>query len=216
MTHRTSPAIEPIVTQVHVPAGMLGPEPTAFEVRCFLVACRDGIVVVDVGPPGTIAAIEPALGRIGVGWPEVTDIVLTHAHFDHVGGLAEAFINAPHATLWAGARDVPAIHLEGDPALRPLFDGDRVRDLVVVETPGHTIGHISLLNEELSTMLVGDLVGSVEGSLSLGPAAFTADPVRARVSLERTADMGIDRLLFSHGAEVSDPNGAIRELLRET
>jgi hypothetical protein len=31
----------------------------------------------------------------------------------------------------------------------------------------------------------------------------------------RTADLGLDRLLFGHGAEVSDPRGAIRELLAD-
>jgi glyoxylase-like metal-dependent hydrolase (beta-lactamase superfamily II) len=49
------------------------------------------------------------------------------------------------------------------------------------------------------------LLGSVDGALSFGPPAFTADAVRSRASLERVARMGVDRLLFSHGAEVPDP-----------
>jgi glyoxylase-like metal-dependent hydrolase (beta-lactamase superfamily II) len=212
----TDPArrsIEPVVTASHVPAGVLGPEPVTIEVRCFVVPTANGIVVVDTGIPGTAELIEAALGRVGARWADVTDIVLTHAHFDHVGGLAEAVIRAPQATLRAGALDLPDIRLDDDSAIRPLVEGDRVRDLLVLDTPGHTPGHISLLHEAASLVLIGDLVGSVDGKLSFGPAAFTADAAGSRASLRRVAGLGIERLVFSHGAEVSDPNGAVADLL---
>ncbi len=194
-------------------AGVLGPEPVTIEVRCFVVPGADGIVVVDTGIPGTVEAIEAALERVGARWSDVTDIVLTHAHFDHVGGLAEAVVRAPEATLLAGALDLPDIRLDGDRAIRPLVEGDRVRDLLVLDTPGHTPGHISLLHEAASLALIGDLVGSVDGKLSFGPPAFTADAARSRASLERVVGLGVERLVFSHGAEVSDPNRAVADLL---
>jgi glyoxylase-like metal-dependent hydrolase (beta-lactamase superfamily II) len=197
-----------------VPAGVLGPEAVTIEVRCFVVPGANGIVVVDTGIPGTAGAIEAALDRVGARWSDVTDIVLTHAHFDHAGGLSEAVIRAPQATLRAGALDLPDIRLDGDRAIRPLVEGDRVRDLLVLDTPGHTPGHISLVHEAASLVLIGDLVGSIDGKLSFGPPAFTADAARSHAALRRVAGLGIERLVFSHGAEVSDPNGAVEELLR--
>ncbi len=92
MADHASPTIEPVVIQAQMPAGVVGPEPETLEVRSFVVACTDGIVVVDVGLPGTLGAIGSALDRIGAGWSDVTDVVLTHSHFDHVGGLAETAI----------------------------------------------------------------------------------------------------------------------------
>jgi len=213
----TDPArrsIEPVVTASQVPAGVLGPEAVTIEVRCFVVPGANGIVVVDTGIPGTAGAIEAALDRVGARWSDVTDIVLTHAHFDHVGGLSEAVIRAPQATLRAGALDLPDIRLDGDRAIRPLVEGDRVRDLLVLDTPGHTPGHISLFHDAASLVLIGDLVGSVDGKLLFGPPAFTADAGRSRASLERVVGLGVERLVFSHGAEVTDPNGAVADLLR--
>ena len=97
--------------------------------------------------------------------------------------------------------------------MRPLVEGDRVHDLAVLETPGHTPGHISLLSEEGPTLIIGDLVGSADGEVTFGPAAFTADPILARRSLERVPTLGAERILFSHGGEVPEPDAAIGRLL---
>ena len=64
----------------------------------------------------------------------MTDIVLTHAHFDHVGGLAQTVDKAPSALLWAGAADVAAIEVGNGWGPKPLKEGDRVRDLRVLDT----------------------------------------------------------------------------------
>jgi glyoxylase-like metal-dependent hydrolase (beta-lactamase superfamily II) len=101
------PTVEPVVTQVEVPPGMLGPDPVSFEVRCFVVADAGGVVLVDTCTPGSSEAIGGALVNVGAAWSDVTDIVLTHSHFDHAGGLAESTHLASGATIWAGARTFP-------------------------------------------------------------------------------------------------------------
>ena len=212
MDQPVNSAFQPVITHVEVPPGMLGPDPARLEVRCFIVQRPDGVVLVDVGPPSTGNEIEAALGQIGATWSDVSDVVLTHAHFDHVGGLDEVAEHAPRAVVWAGRPDLSEIRLDGR-ALEPLMEGDRLRDLLVLETPGHTPGHLSLLDEANSLILVGDAVGNVGEALSFGPPAFIADPEQARASLERLASIDVERFVFSHGAEVNDPRPAIGHLL---
>ena len=118
--------IEPVVTRLEVPPGMLGPDPVSIEVRCFIIVGTDRVVLVDAGPPGTGAVIGEALERAGAGWSDVSDIVLTHSHFDHVGGLSEAAGRAAGARIWAGTDDAGAIPVEGGRAVLPLLEGDLV------------------------------------------------------------------------------------------
>jgi glyoxylase-like metal-dependent hydrolase (beta-lactamase superfamily II) len=205
--------IEPVATQLHIPPGMLGPDPVTIEVRCFVVVGTGGVVLVDTGPPGAGEAIGSAIARVGATWSDVTDIVLTHRHFDHVGGLAESAKLASGAAVWAGADDAREIPFEGRRTVRPLEDGDVVGDLRVLHTPGHTPGHLSLLLETASLLVIGDLVGSTDGALDFGPSAFTADSALSRQSLRRMVDLQTDRILFSHGEEVPNAGAAIRQLL---
>jgi len=207
------PTVEPVVTQVKVPAGMLGPDPVSFEVRCFVVADAAGVVLVDTCTPGSSEAIGTALVNVGAAWVNVTDIVLTHSHFDHVGGLAEVSEQASRATIWAGAEDAPEIPTIDSRVVQAVAEGDRVGELRVMHTPGHTAGHISVLHEAASLLLIGDLVGSVDGVPTFGPAAVTADPELSRRSLRRMVDLAPDRILFSHGGEVPHPGPAIKDLL---
>jgi glyoxylase-like metal-dependent hydrolase (beta-lactamase superfamily II) len=207
------PTVEPVIAQVQVPPGMLGPDPVSFEVRSFVVAHAGGVVLVDTCTPGSSEAIGRALATVGATWSDVTDIVLTHRHFDHVGGLAESSQRASEATIWAGSEDAPEIPTIDGKVVRPLTEGDRVGELRVMHTPGHTAGHISLLHEAASVLLVGDLVGSTDGVPTFGPPAFTADPELSRRSLRRMVALAPDRILFSHGDEVPRPGPAIADLL---
>jgi glyoxylase-like metal-dependent hydrolase (beta-lactamase superfamily II) len=197
---------------IHLPAGIAGPEPLEFDVRCFLVTHRSGVVLIDAGLDGSQDAIGSGLRRIGAEWDDVTDVVLTHGHQDHAGGLAGVVAHARHAAVWVGASDHPAIAFDGE--VRSLVEGGTIRDLRVLETPGHTPGHCSLLLGKESVLFAGDIIGSMAGTLSRGPAAFTADPDEAERSLRRVAGLeNFDRVLFSHGAELEDPVHQLRNLL---
>ena len=194
--------IHPIVIEVHLPAGVAGPDPMDFDVRCFLIAHSSGLVLLDTGVPGSTNVVAERLIGIGAAWSDVTDVVLSHDHPDHVGSLAEVRTHAPQATVWGNAP------LTG----RPLNEGDIVRGLTVLATPGHTAGHVSLLHES-GALLVGDLVGNQDGMLSRPPAPFTADAEKAERSLGRIASIPFDRLLTSHGAELPDPSRSLDRLL---
>jgi len=152
---------------------------------------------------------------MGAGWSDVTDVVLTHAHFDHTAGLPKVLALAPAARVWAGAEDIPAVDA-GERPVETVKDGDQVRTLTVLTTPGHTPGHLSLLDEAASLLFVGDLVGALDRTLSRAPADFTADAAAADESLRRLAGLDVSRVLFSHGGELADGPGALKGLVEHT
>ena len=198
--------IHPVVIDMHIPAGMLGPDPVDMDVRCFVVPHGSGVVLVDTGVEPDPGRIEAGLAAAGAAWADVSDVVLTHNHPDHVGGLAEVRRRARQATVWGGAD-------EYDGPVSMVEDGDRVRELRALTAPGHTPGHLCLLDEDSGALLVGDAVGNVGGTVARAPTMFTADAETAERSLHRIAEAGPERMVFSHGAEVADPLAGLRSLL---
>ncbi len=186
--------IHPVVIDVHLPAGVAGPEPISFDVRCFLVPHPTGVTLVDTGLDHCVPLVTGALTTIGADWTDVTDVVLTHHHPDHTGGLTEVIALAPGAAVWANTHDTfPA-------ATNAAEDGQMIRGLRVIATPGHTAGHLSLLSEQDDLLLIGDLAGTQNDHLVRAPAPFTADPAEAERSLLKASLLDFTRLYPSHGA----------------
>lgn len=184
---------------VELPAGMAGPDPMTLDVRCFLVPHNDGIVLVDTGMQTDAQHIADALIAAGAGWDDLSDVVLTHAHPDHCGALSTVALRAPSAVIWGGTGDTfPA-------AARPAEDRTLIHGLRVVSTPGHTPGHLCLLDEDEGILFTGDAIGSQAGRLTQGPPTFIADAQQAARSLQRLVELGADRMLFGHGDEVANP-----------
>jgi glyoxylase-like metal-dependent hydrolase (beta-lactamase superfamily II) len=196
--------IHSVVIDIQLPAGIAGPHAIDFDVRCFLVPHATGLTLVDTGP-GSVRTIAVKLADIGASWTDVTDVVLTHHHADHVGGLSQVMAQAPAATVRAGSLDRFPVPVEA------AGDGDLIRGLRVIATPGHTAGHLSLLSDDDGFLLLGDLAGSQDGQLVRAPAPFTADPTEAEGSLLKASLLDFDELYPSHGA-VSNRQ-ALRHLL---
>ena len=157
------------------------------EVRCFtggnflqngyVVWCdvTGSCVIVDPG-----AAALDMIAAIKGGAGEVTAVLLTHAHIDHIEGLGvirdyteaptylhpadrEMFNNLPVQAAMLGMSEWPQL----DPPERALEDGEEFcfgeSMFKVVHTPGHSPGHVILHSPPDGLALVGDLVfaGSV-------------------------------------------------------
>lgn len=186
--------IHPVVIDVHLPAGVAGPDPMSFDVRCFLVPHATGVTLVDTGLDRSVPLITGSLAEIGADWGDVTDVILTHHHPDHTGGLAEVITLAPGAALWASTHDTFPV------AAKAVDDGETIRELRVIATPGHTAGHLSLLSPHDDVLLIGDLAGNQNGQLIRAPAPFTADPAEAERSLRKASLLDFTDLYPSHGA----------------
>lgn len=102
--------------------------------------------------PGKAAPVEAALAEMG---RRLTDVLVTHHHADHTGGVAE--LAARHGARVFGCRaDRDRIPALTDPA----SDGDVItiadERFEVLETPGHTIGHVCYHLPVSSRLLSGD------------------------------------------------------------
>jgi hydroxyacylglutathione hydrolase len=123
-----------------------------------------GVLLHDPGSGATAAIDAPEAAPIeaalrSTGW-RLSDILVTHHHADHTGGIAE--LKAHHRCR------VVAPH--GEAARIPLVDAtvrenDKVRvgalEANVLETPGHTAGHISYVFPADKLAFVGDTLFSI-------------------------------------------------------
>jgi glyoxylase-like metal-dependent hydrolase (beta-lactamase superfamily II) len=195
------------------------------------------ITIVDTGPRWQRGRIRRAISELGRDPSEVDRIVLTHAHFDHVGSLS-AFANDGHhrhAHRIAGEvirGERPAQTVGWRPLAwfyhhavawllqpranidSPLEDGDVLPvlgGLRVIYTPGHTDGHVSLLLEEQGVLLAGDALQVRRGEFA--PPLIFADASDAARSLARLATFDFETLAPSHfSVERDEVRARIAEL----
>jgi glyoxylase-like metal-dependent hydrolase (beta-lactamase superfamily II) len=73
-------------------------------VNWYLVEGDDGLTAVDAGIPGSWASLQGALAAIGRRLEDLRAVVLTHAHFDHVGFAERARVELG-VPVWVHAAD---------------------------------------------------------------------------------------------------------------
>ena len=169
-------------------------------VSAYVVVRGSEAAVVDTGVSGSEGDIEAALGTAGLGWDAVVHLILTHHHPDHIGSVPAVMTVAAGATGYIGEAD-----LDNVPAPRELIglrDGDEVFGLSVIGTPGHTAGHISLLDPEASVLIAGDAINGGNGGV-LGPSPqFSEDHDQALATVGKIAGYEYETVYFGHGEPV--------------
>lgn len=78
------------------------------DAKVFLIDHVDGLVLIDTGFPGTMALIEEALRERGRTPRDICDVLVTHCHPDHAGGLAEV-VRATGAKVWMHPADAEMV-----------------------------------------------------------------------------------------------------------
>ncbi len=143
--------------------------------NCYIVGDGSTGAATIIDPGGSASRVLSATARLGL---RVEAVVATHAHFDHVGGVAD-LTRATGAPFMIGERELPVLEVTAESTMlyfgihvdqppkpdRLLEEGDSLamggRQFRVVHTPGHSPGHICLVGE--GAAFVGDMVfmGSV-------------------------------------------------------
>ncbi len=162
------------------------------------VLYREGeAALIDTGVDGSAESIESALTEAGLGWAALGHVILTHKHPDHVGSLGAVLEAVPDAAVYAGAPDIPAIASVIVP--QPVADGDVVFGLDIIETPGHTAGHISILDSAAGILVAGDALNGAGGSVDGPNPAFSENMTLALDSVRKLAGFSYEVALFGHG-----------------
>jgi glyoxylase-like metal-dependent hydrolase (beta-lactamase superfamily II) len=97
------------------------------------------------------------------------------------------------------------------PVARRLREGDVVGGFEVLDTPGHSAGHISFWRPSDRALVCGDVFNNMNvitgvPGLHEPPAFFTPDPSRNRESMRRLAALQPQLVCFGHGKPLRDPS----------
>jgi glyoxylase-like metal-dependent hydrolase (beta-lactamase superfamily II) len=206
-------------------------------VHAYLWQWEKGVSIIDSGTPGNAGKILAAVKQLGYTPQDVQRLIVTHADIDHVGSLKELrratgapvachtvereFLEYPARRgpsksllgyairpLFAVARQLPSFHVDPIVPDELHVDGDRLPEgFILIQTPGHTPGHISLLHPEKRFLIAGDALNTRGGVLSAPPALFTPDMENAHRSiwkLWKKYGSEYDAIVFGHGEPILD------------
>lgn len=171
----------------------------------------------------------------------ITKHALTHAHADHQGSsrilcetlnipllcsepekafaengnVIREYPNPNHIiskfqkNFWAG---------KGYPVSETLKEGDQIGGFTVIETPGHSSGHISFFREKDGVLIVGDVMTNMnllttKVSLHEPPHLFTANKKTNRKSILKLASLQPKILCFGHGPVLFN-NGELEKFVQ--
>jgi glyoxylase-like metal-dependent hydrolase (beta-lactamase superfamily II) len=89
-------------------------------VNFYVVDTGAGLVLVDAGLPGHWDGLRAALHKIGHDVTDLTDVLITHGHFDHIG-LAERVRRTAAARIWVHESEAAILRSprSGNASLRP-------------------------------------------------------------------------------------------------
>jgi N-acyl homoserine lactone hydrolase len=207
-------------------AHLRGVDGDTWPVHGFVVLFPGGAALVDTGAGGpqrwlddwrvVNRSVADALDELDLTPGDVGLVINTHLHFDHCGQnavfkhaefyvqraeLERARVESPKLTDWFDFMNARFELLDGDAEVLP--------GLRVIATPGHTVGHQSVLVESadgLSDALVGD--AAYKPRLYLDPATDDLPEGQARdveswrASVGRIRSEAPDRVHFCHDTEV--------------
>jgi glyoxylase-like metal-dependent hydrolase (beta-lactamase superfamily II) len=206
----------------------------------FFVGTPSNWVLIDAGLYFSADRIQRAADELFGPGARPASIVLTHGHFDHIGALKELirrwdvpvyahrlempYITGrsayPRADPAAGGGGMalasplyPRRPVDVGPAARTLPADGSIPDLPgwrVIETPGHTPGHVSVFRDGDRTLIAGDaFVTTKQESMAAvltqrreihgPPAYFTPDWEAAELSVRRLADLDPEVAACGHG-----------------
>jgi glyoxylase-like metal-dependent hydrolase (beta-lactamase superfamily II) len=203
----------------------------------YILVDADGLTIIDTGIPNSEKKILDYVTSLGKSAGEVKRIILTHSDFDHVGALsalqkatgARTYASMIEADAIAMGKPSRQIKSSGFSMRRFLlklmrlfmhstrFRVDEIlRDgqvlpvlggLQVVDTSGHTPGHISLYAPAAGILFCGDSMVTDEKGIHGSRSQFTWDQAIAKDAVRKQAALGARIVCSGHGPVIMDAKG---------
>jgi glyoxylase-like metal-dependent hydrolase (beta-lactamase superfamily II) len=207
----------------------------------YLLVDSDGLTLIDTGIPGSANKILRYIKHAGYSRRDLNRILLTHADYDHAGSLA-ALKKATGARVYASLFEARAVASGQFPRslktdiiiLKPVFalaellgrispahvdehlsDGQVLpvlNGLRVVDTKGHTPGHLSFFAPSAGVLFTGDSILSVKKRLVGSHGALTWDQDKADAAVRKQFALRARIVCYGHGNVVMDGMARLLQL----
>jgi glyoxylase-like metal-dependent hydrolase (beta-lactamase superfamily II) len=185
---------------------------------------RHEAVLIDTGLVGEMPRLAEILHGIGLGWPGIKAILLTHGHLDHTGNLAR-LKELTGAPVLAHPREQS--HIDGtfpyegpsrlcglmeavgrgmfryrtvsiNQPLVPDTEAPYWGGLRVIHLPGHTEGHCGFYSARFNLLFSGDLFASYWFSTHLPPTFLNSCPEKIEASLRQVKILAPRYMIPNH------------------
>lgn len=204
------------------------------QANSYLILESDGLTIIDTGMPFSEKQTLKYISSLGHSADEIKRILITHADLDHYGCLAalkeasgaRTYASQPETDAMArGGSSRPVnrsvgrfqafmIRLMGK-YLKPtpiqvdeiLKEGDVLPvlgGLQVVETPGHSPGHLSFYAPSIRVLFCGDSMKSNDQGLRTSRSRNNWDQTLANASVRKQSALGAQIVCPGHGPVVKN------------
>jgi glyoxylase-like metal-dependent hydrolase (beta-lactamase superfamily II) len=201
----------------------------------YVIANTDGLTLIDAGLPRSHARILRYVEELGGTARDIQRILITHADWDHIGGLAalheasgaRTYASRIEAEAMAAGRPsrptrMPASASVGRRLMRLLFkprpfEVDEILmeaqvlpvlgGLRVIDTAGHSPGHISFFAPSSGILFCGDSMVTDEHGIHGSRPIFTWDAAMAQQAVKKQAALSARIVCSGHGPVIMEATG---------
>ena len=194
-------------------------KPPATHTNCYIVGTREFVIIDPASPyEEEQTALAACVDDLLTEGRALREIILTHLHPDHIGGV-DALIAHLNGQATVAAHRFTAEALQGCIRVDRLIEDNEMLELDgalhlslrAMHTPGHARGHLCFYEERTGALITGDNVVGLGSVLIDPPEGNMRDYMR---SLERMRALPNLSVLFgAHGPAIGNPRTKIDEYI---